>query len=429
MFFQKRGNLALVLAASGICLLSSGASAQENSPYVGDGERARVNEAMAEEAAMMQKTASASAAAKSKSLTINPFPVTSSGQATVPKVTPQPEAAPAPAPVIAQEEAPAPVPAPIVKQETQSAQASPPPDVEEGFEVIDLTVIEQPEDGAPVVPEAMPPEVPQEPVQEFQAPQQAVASASGQDTFDVYIQEERALVQQTASAAPQVQQEQEPVAPDLLVVPPSLYEKRMSPDSLPKPVKIERENNKTISVQSGKVMQGMAPVEFVPAQPVKAEMAMPEAVRSYEPPPEVNDRAWQSDSAPQSIVTKEVEPVYIAEEAPMDEMPVQQPQMRSSAPSERVNWIDPTPVKRWRALRGTTLQEQLAMWAREGGMDFIWDSNRSFIVKETFSMQASYEQALLSLLSQYEGDSFHPTGKVYLDDQTGRRVVVIRAVD
>lgn len=423
MFFQKRGNMALLVAASGLCLLSSGASAQENSPYVGDSERARVNEAMAEEAAMMQKTASAPA--KSKTLTINPFPVTSSGQASAPKAAPQPEVAPAP--VVAHEKTPA--PAPIVKQETQNAQASPPPEVEEGFEVIDLTVIEQPEGRAPVVPEAMPPEVPQETVQEFEAPQQAVASAPGQDTFDVRIQKEHDPVQQTASGAPQGQQAQEPVDPDLLVVPPSLYEKRMSPDSLPKPVKIERENNKTISVQSGKVMQGTAPVAHAPAQPAQTVTAMPEPARSYEPPPEFNDRAWQPDSAPQSIVTKEVEPVYIAQEAPMDEMPVQPPQMRSSAPAERVNWIDPTPVKRWRALRGTTLQEQLAMWAREGGMDFIWDSNRSFIVKETFSMQASYEQALLSLLSQYEGDSFHPTGKVYLDDQTGRRVVVIRAVD
>ena len=387
MFFQKRGNMALALAASGICLLSTGAMAQEASPYVGNSERARINEALMAEEALIKKVSAEPAMA---GLTINPFPVNSPAakQPSAPVATPaQKEIGP-----IAGQAEPS--------YQVDSAPAVAPAQVEEGFEVIELSVTDQPEE---------------ESAADVYQPQE--------DTFAISIEErpEAKIVKEVVPEAVEAKAETKeilvPEDPDLLVIPPSLYEQRVKAEQLPKPVKV-----KQAAVQPAPSQVAAAPLPEV-AQPVQEIAPAPQpAIASYEPPPAVADNQWQPDSAPQSIV-KEIDVVNVE--------PVQavSPQAESGSLAETVNWIDPPPVKRWRALRGTALHDLLAMWSREGGMSFIWDSKRSFIVKETFSLQSSYEQALTAVLSQYQGDSFRPYGKVYLDADSGQRVVVIRSVD
>lgn len=107
--------------------------------------------------------------------------------------------------------------------------------------------------------------------------------------------------------------------------------------------------------------------------------------------------------------------------APPQPAPVLDPQQLSS-----------TAAPQWRALKGSSLREVLALWALDNKVELIWSANEQFRVKETVSLNTSFEGAVETLLKQYEPDFpspgvRRPVGQLYVDPAEGRRVLVIKS--
>ncbi len=256
---------------------------------------------------------------------------------------------------------------------------------------------------APQAQQADFPAIPSKQEEDSWVVQEPASPASSPDTFDVKVERQGGDDMFVDVTVPQ--------DPDLLVLPPPAQEKRVI----------------------GQGGQGTVPIQEVAPMPAPARV--PEAVAAGErpiPAETVECEVWKPDSAPQKI-TRDAQPpednVHYVEPYYVSRTGAYQPQSveETGGMSERINWR--TPPSRWRALRGTALHDLLAAWGREGGMRVIWDTNRSFIVKETFSIKSSYEEAVFQVLSQYENDPVRPFGKVYSDPDSGRPVLVIRSVD
>lgn len=82
--------------------------------------------------------------------------------------------------------------------------------------------------------------------------------------------------------------------------------------------------------------------------------------------------------------------------------------------------------KRWRAIKGTNLREVLDVWTKNDNVRLLWKTQREFSIADSVSMQGTFEDALLGLLGQYQGDKKRPLGRIYVDPVLNQRVLVIR---
>ncbi len=113
-----------------------------------------------------------------------------------------------------------------------------------------------------------------------------------------------------------------------------------------------------------------------------------------------------------------------AEAEIIPEVPIITPSL-PTAPTQAVN------VKaRWNAAQGDNLRETLAKWSLEEGVELIWDSERQYDILSPINMDASYEKAVAHILNQYMvavGLDTRPVGQLYVDPQSGNKVLIIQA--
>ncbi|NCC21190.1 MAG: hypothetical protein EOM26_01860 [Alphaproteobacteria bacterium] len=81
----------------------------------------------------------------------------------------------------------------------------------------------------------------------------------------------------------------------------------------------------------------------------------------------------------------------------------------------------------WQAIRGTDLRTVLQLWAREAGVELLWDSPIDFPVKNTLNARGSFESALESVLEQYSDDPLRPVGRLHNPSGSGKKFLVIEA--
>jgi len=81
---------------------------------------------------------------------------------------------------------------------------------------------------------------------------------------------------------------------------------------------------------------------------------------------------------------------------------------------------------RWSAVEGADVRETLRIWADSAGVDFLWNGSHGlFDVEETSIVDTSFEDAVRHLLDQYEGKLVRPYGRLFVNPQDGRRVLVV----
>lgn len=87
--------------------------------------------------------------------------------------------------------------------------------------------------------------------------------------------------------------------------------------------------------------------------------------------------------------------------------------------------VNPAVAEKWQAPRGSSLQEVLDSWARRKDITVSWTAKHLFPVKESLSVDGSFEQAVQSLVAQYNGDKMRPVAQVYTDPADKKLVLVI----
>lgn len=83
-------------------------------------------------------------------------------------------------------------------------------------------------------------------------------------------------------------------------------------------------------------------------------------------------------------------------------------------------------VDRWRALEGTDLKQVLRQWSVKQGVDFIWDADQSFLIKESVKTTVEYPEAVSLLLAQFDGQATRPVAQLNKDPDTGKTVLIVR---
>ncbi len=79
----------------------------------------------------------------------------------------------------------------------------------------------------------------------------------------------------------------------------------------------------------------------------------------------------------------------------------------------------------WRALKGANLQQVLDIWTRNTGAQFIWAADQEFVIQKSISFQGSFDSAIRTLMTQYDGQNPRPHARIDRQPQTGNPVLVI----
>ena len=97
-------------------------------------------------------------------------------------------------------------------------------------------------------------------------------------------------------------------------------------------------------------------------------------------------------------------------------------------PQSTTSLYDPVPrAAQWSAPAGANLQQVLAGWSQQAGVQFMWQSNHAFFVKSPVQANGSYESALQSLLGQFANDDLRPAAQLNNDPVTGQRLLFIES--
>ncbi len=101
-----------------------------------------------------------------------------------------------------------------------------------------------------------------------------------------------------------------------------------------------------------------------------------------------------------------------------------------AAPPEPVNApaakaIIPAYHDAWSAPAGANIQTVLGQWADKAGVAVVWQSYMSVSVKNPVNVNGSFEQAVQSLLDQYNNDPSRPVAQLNIDPETGERTLLM----
>jgi hypothetical protein len=100
----------------------------------------------------------------------------------------------------------------------------------------------------------------------------------------------------------------------------------------------------------------------------------------------------------------------------------------SRAPASVPAVEEPMPVDgRWQASSGYNLRRVLDDWSRREGVELYWQANQAFAVKRPVSSNATYENAVESLLEQYMNDDVRPVAQLNRDPESGRRILLVQS--
>jgi hypothetical protein len=85
----------------------------------------------------------------------------------------------------------------------------------------------------------------------------------------------------------------------------------------------------------------------------------------------------------------------------------------------------PNIAEKWQAPRGSSLQDVLDSWAKRKDITVSWTAQHRFPVKESISVDGSFEQAVQSLVAQYNGEKIKPVAQVYTNPGDKKLVLVV----
>lgn len=80
----------------------------------------------------------------------------------------------------------------------------------------------------------------------------------------------------------------------------------------------------------------------------------------------------------------------------------------------------------WSAEAGESAYDVLKEWSDRAGVDLVWNSQFLVNVRNSVSFDGAYEEAVSALLEQYAGLYAGVEGTLYLDDRSGRKVLLIQ---
>jgi hypothetical protein len=146
-----------------------------------------------------------------------------------------------------------------------------------------------------------------------------------------------------------------------------------------------------------------------PANP--PQLAMPPVQEPYQPPYQPPPGASPAQPHP------------MAAPAPVAAMP---------SPQAVQGQISASPAPLWRALKGSSLREVLALWSLDNHVELIWNAEEQYRVRDTLNLNSSYENAVETLLKQFEPDFLspgvrRPVGQLYVDPVQKKKTLVIRS--
>ena len=84
----------------------------------------------------------------------------------------------------------------------------------------------------------------------------------------------------------------------------------------------------------------------------------------------------------------------------------------------------------WSVKRSDSLQDILQRWSDMNGTLLLWDMDGYYLeASKTMDINASYEDAVNAILSEFNGLEGRPVGTIYQDAQVAKKVLVISPSD
>lgn len=82
--------------------------------------------------------------------------------------------------------------------------------------------------------------------------------------------------------------------------------------------------------------------------------------------------------------------------------------------------------KKWFATNGASLEAVFRAWAETEGATLIWQADNQFAVPKSFNEKGGFEDAVATVLTQYENKKVRPVGQLYKNPVSGEKVLVIK---
>ena len=81
--------------------------------------------------------------------------------------------------------------------------------------------------------------------------------------------------------------------------------------------------------------------------------------------------------------------------------------------------------RRWRAISGSNLHEVLDVWSSNANARLVWQADREYAVRRSFSLEGTFEQVAAGLLEQYSEEQVRPVARIYRDPDNNQKVLVV----
>lgn len=128
----------------------------------------------------------------------------------------------------------------------------------------------------------------------------------------------------------------------------------------------------------------------------------------------------------------EVQKVKVKSENALKRKSEETSRKNSSSEHIRVSSTSPKMIdlkeqsSKWNAYKGSSLREVIAMWSIDDDVELIWDNDYQFEILENVTLGVnSFEEAVGKILDQYVAYPIRPLGQLYVDPETGRRILVV----
>jgi hypothetical protein len=82
-------------------------------------------------------------------------------------------------------------------------------------------------------------------------------------------------------------------------------------------------------------------------------------------------------------------------------------------------------VASWQAAKGQSLHDTLAAWCGRSGVNLIWEAKKDYKLPRTVDTKGTFTDAVLKVLTQYNGAKPRPVGQLHPNQPDGPPVLVI----
>lgn len=81
----------------------------------------------------------------------------------------------------------------------------------------------------------------------------------------------------------------------------------------------------------------------------------------------------------------------------------------------------------WQALEGTSLRDVLEQWASQAGVTLVWSTQDNFRLAQTVKKKGKFEDAVIDVLGQFEGQGLRPVAQLNNDPATGAKALIVKS--